>query len=107
MAATVLSTAFETAAGSAHPLGATPGPAGVNFSIFSGNATGVEVLLFGAWDAPHPFQTIKLDPAVNKSFHFWHVLVRGLPPGTHYGYRVDGPFDPESGHRFNRNKVLL
>jgi len=88
-------------------LGATPGPDGVNFSIFSGNATGVELLLFAAYDDPQPFQTIRLDPAVNKNFHFWHVLVRGLPAGTHYAYRVDGSFNPAAGQRFNRNKVLI
>ena len=72
--------------GSPHPVGATPGPDGVNFSIFSGNATGVELLLFASHDAPEPFQTIRLDPMVNKTFHFWHVLVRGLTAGAHYAY---------------------
>ena len=107
MAASALVTAFAVEPGSPHPLGATPGPDGVNFSIFSGNATGVELLLFAAHDDPHPFQTIQLDPMVNKTFHFWHVLVRGLAPGTHYAYRVDGSFNPPAGQRFNRNKVLI
>ena len=93
--------------GSPHPLGATPGLDGVNFSLFSENATGVELLLFAAQDAAEPFQVIRLDPSVNKTFHFWHVFVRGLKAGAHYAYRVDGPFDPASGHRFNRNKVLI
>src|SRR5215831_14958423 len=99
--------AFAVESGSPHPLGASPGPGGVNFCLFSANATGVEVLLFARHDAPEPFQVIRLDPSVNKSFHFWHVFVRGLEPGTHYAYRVDGPFDPASGHRFNKNKVLI
>jgi len=94
MAASALSASFAVEPGSPHPLGATPGPDGVNFSIFSGNATGVELLLFAAYDDPQPFQTIRLDPAVNKNFHFWHVLVRGLPAGTHYAYRVDGSLIP-------------
>jgi isoamylase len=64
--------------GSPHPLGANPDPGGVNFSLFSASATGVELLLFAAHDAPEPFQVIRLDPSVNKSFHFWHVFVRGL-----------------------------
>ena len=93
--------------GSPHPLGATPGLDGVNFSLFSENATGVELLLFAAQDAAEPFQVIQLDPSVNKTFHFWHVLVRGLKAGAHYAYRVDGPLDPASGHRFNKNKVLI
>jgi isoamylase len=93
--------------GSPHPVGATPRPDGVNFSIFSGNATGVELLLFASHEAPEPFQAIRLDPMVNKTFHFWHVLVRGLTAGAHYAFRVDGPFDPAAGQRFNRNKVLI
>ena len=93
-------------AGSPHPLGATPSPSGVNFSLFSSNATGVELLLFSAHNSLEPFQTIKFDPQVNKTFHFWHASVRGLKPGVHYAYRVDGPSD-SAGHRFNRNKVLI
>jgi glycogen operon protein len=97
---------FPVEAGVAHPLGATPSPSGVNFSLFSSNATGVELLLFSAHDSLEPFQTIRFDPYVNKTFHFWHAFVRGLKPGVHYAYRVDGPFD-SAGQRFNRNKVLI
>jgi isoamylase len=93
-------------AGSPHPLGATPSPSGVNFSLFSSNATGVDLLLFSTHDSLEPFQTIRFDPYINKTFHFWHVFVRGLKPGVHYAYRVDGPFD-SAGQRFNRNKVLI
>lgn len=96
-----------TSAGSAHPLGSTPGPDGVNFSLFTENATGVELLLFETPDSPQPYQTIRLDPYVNKTFHFWHVFVGGLRAGAHYAYRVDGPFNPDAGHRFNSNKVLI
>ncbi len=93
--------------GSPHPLGATPDQGGVNFSLFSESATSVELLLFETHDAPEPFQAVKLDPFVHKTFHFWHVYVRGLAAWTHYTYRVDGPWDPAAGHRFNRNKVLI
>jgi isoamylase len=93
--------------GSSHPLGATPQPDGVNFSLFSGNATDIELLLFATHDAPQPFQVIRLDPYLNKTFHFWHVFVRGLPAGSHYAYRVDGPFNPAAGLRYNSNKVLI
>jgi glycogen operon protein len=75
--------------------------------LFSANATGVELLLFAVHDASEPFQLIRLDPSINKSFHFWHVFVRGLEAGVHYAHRVDGPFDPTAGHRFNKNKVLI
>jgi glycogen operon protein len=107
MTATASPAALALEKGSPHPLGASPGLGGVNFSLFSANATGVELLLFAAHDAPEPFQVIRLDPSVNKSFHFWHVFVRGLEAGAHYGYHVDGPFDPAAGHRFNKNKVLI
>jgi glycogen operon protein len=96
---------FPVEAGSPHPLGAAPLPSGVNFSLFSSSARGVDLLLFSAHDSLEPFQTIRFDPYVNKTFHFWHAFVRGLKPGVHYAYRVDGPSDP--GHRFNRNKVLI
>ena len=98
---------FTVEKGSPHPLGATPAPEGVNFSLFSENATGVELLLFASHDAAQPFQAIRLDPYVNKTFHFWHAFVRGMKPGAHYAYRVDGPFAPGAGHRFNRNKALI
>jgi isoamylase len=97
---------FPVEAGSPHPLGVTPSPPGVNFSLASSNATGVELLLFSAHDALGPFQTIRFDPYVNKTFHFWHAFVRGLKPGVQYAYRVDGRFDA-AGQRFNRNKVLI
>src|SRR5581483_11562023 len=98
---------FAVDPGSPHPLGATPGPDGVNFSLFSAHATGVQLLLFAAHDAPQPAQVITLDPFANKTFHFWHVFVRGLPAGSHYAFRVDGPSDPAAGQRFNHNKVLI
>src|SRR5436190_4731512 len=98
---------FSTAKGTAHPLGATPDKSGVNFSIFSGQATSLELLLFQNHDDAAPFQFIEFDPYINKTFHFWHVFVEGLPSGTHYAFRIDGPSSVEAGHRFNRNKVLI
>jgi len=97
---------FPVEAGSPHPLGAVPSPSGVNFSLFSSNATSVELLLFAAHDSPKPFQTIRFDPYLNKTFHIWHTFVRGLKPVVHYAYRVGGPVD-SPGARFNRNKVLI
>jgi isoamylase len=87
------------------PLGATVDDEGVNFSLFSEEATGVELLLFDEHDDTHPIVTIPLDPAVNRSFHFWHVYVRHLTAGYHYAYRVHGP-DVAHG-RFDHEKVLL
>ncbi|MDZ8225125.1 MULTISPECIES: glycogen debranching protein GlgX [unclassified Nostoc] len=99
---------YQLEPGKANPLGATPDKDGVNFSIFSENATSVELLLFEQYDDPEPSQIIKLNPRLNKTFYIWHIYVRGLKPGISYGYRVDGPNDlHRRGHRFNKNKVLL
>ncbi len=101
-------THFATEAGRSHPLGANPDAGGVNFSVYSDAAWGVELLLFDAHDSVEPIQTIQLDSKKNKSFHFWHVYVVGLKPGFHYAYRVDGPHDVANrGDRYNRNKVLI
>ena len=80
---------------------------GVNFSLFSGHATTVELLLFSGEGEKLPFQAIQLDPERNKTFNFWHVYVEGLNSGTCYGYRINGPRDPAFGHRFDISKVLL
>ena len=98
---------FVTDAGSAHPLGITVYPHGVNFSMFSQDATEVDLLLFDHPAAVEPVQVIRLDPFRNKTFHFWHVFVRDCGPGTFYAFRVDGPMDVASGRRFNSNKVLI
>jgi len=98
---------LEILNGKAHPPGATPDKEGVNFSIFSENAAGVELLLFKKHDDAEPFMTVPFDMLKNKTFHFWHVYVKGLKPGTHYAYRIDGPDEPYNGHRFNREKVLI
>ena len=102
-----MASSFPTEKGSPHPLGATPEAGGVNFSLFSGGATGVELLLFESHDSTEPFQVIRFDPFSHKTFHFWHVFVRGLTAGAHYAYRVDGPFNPAAGQRFNPRKVLI
>jgi glycogen operon protein len=99
---------FQAEPGRPHPLGATVKAEGVNFSVFSRNATAVELLLFDPHDDVQPIQTIALDPHDNRTFFFWHVYVKGLKAGAHYAYRVDGPEDLRGeGFRFNRNKVLV
>ena len=100
-------TGFPTNPGRSFPLGATVYPEGVNFSIFSKGATGVELLLFGEKDASQPERAITLDPRHNRTYHYWHVFVPGLKAGQIYGYRVVGPWAPEKGARFNPEKVLL
>jgi len=94
-------------AGRADPLGATVFPDGVNFSVFSRGATAVDLLLFDRDDDSHPTRVIPIDPASNRTYHYWHVFVSGLRPGQNYGYRVHGPWDPANGMRFDPTKVLL
>jgi isoamylase len=106
--AETVATKYRIEPGNPHPLGAVPDEHGVNFSLFADRATSIELLLFDAHDDPEPIQTIRLDLNKNKTFHFWHVYVRGLKPGTHYAYRVDGFQDLHGyGDRYNCNKVLL
>jgi glycogen operon protein len=99
---------YDTKPGTWDLTGARFIDGGVNFCCFSRHATAVELLLFEGPASPHPFQVIELDPRRNKTFFFWHVLVEGLPDGTCYGWRMDGPTDTvESGCRFDRGKLLL
>src|SRR5262249_48541394 len=89
------------------PIGATVIDAGVNFSIFSRNASGVELVFFDREDDSQPSQTIALNPVTNRTYHYWHTFVSGAQAGQIYGYRVSGPFDPANGLRFNSSKVLI
>jgi isoamylase len=94
--------------GAAHPLGAVPDAHGVNFAIVATHATGAELLLFSQHDDLEPFQIIPLDPVRHRTFHCWHIYVRGLRPGISYAYRFDGPSaEHGNGDRFNKHKVLL
>ncbi|ELS00056.1 glycogen debranching protein GlgX [Gloeocapsa sp. PCC 73106] len=98
---------LTTSIGTARPLGTKVKSDGVNFSLFSEGATGVDLLLFDSHSDREPFQVISLDPTVNKTFNFWHIFVEGLTEGAHYAYRVHGPDNTSDGHRFNPNKVLI
>src|SRR5467141_2333748 len=93
--------------GRSYPLGATILPDGVNFSIFSRAASAVELLLFDREDDIRPSRVVPIDPATNRSSHYWHVFVSGVQPGQIYGYRVYGPWDPSNGMRFDPTKVHL
>ena len=93
--------------GRSAPLGATICPGGVNFSVYSRGASGVELLLFDGEDDARPTRVIPIDPAANRTYHYWHVFVSGVRPGQIYGYRVHGSWDPANGMRFDSTKVLL
>ena len=98
---------YRVEAGRPAPLGATLCDGGVNFSLFSANATAVELLLFDRHDQGEPSQVIALDSAQSRTYYYWHCFVPGLGDGQLYGYRVSGPYEEELGLRFNANKVLL
>ncbi len=93
--------------GRSAPLGASVGPGGVNFSVYSRSASLVELLLFDREDAAHPSRTIPLDPARHRTYHYWHAFVPGIGPGQLYGFRAHGPFEPGRGLRFDPEKLLL
>ncbi len=97
----------EIRPGQSFPLGATIYPDGVNFSVYSKTATGMDLLLFDTASDPKPAHIISLDPGRNRTYHYWHIFVSGLKPGQLYGYRVRGPFEPERGLRFDSDKVLV
>jgi len=93
--------------GRSAPLGATVSPDGVNFSLYSRDASGIDLLFFDHEDDNCPSHLIRLDPATNRTYHYWHVFVPDLRVGQLYGYRVHGPFAPAIGLRFDPKKVLL
>ena len=92
--------------GCSYPLGATVTSGGVNFSLYSRDASGVELLLFADKNDATP-EVITLDPFDNRTYRYWHVFVPGIQAGQLYGYRVHGVFDPNQGMRFDSSKLLL
>jgi isoamylase len=92
---------------SSSPLGAWPSTEGVNFSVFSKHATGVQLLLFDGVDDSRPARIVRLDPSADRTYHYWHAFVPDVKSGQIYGYRVEGPFDPSSGMLFDPTKLLL
>ena len=93
--------------GRSYPLGATVLPGGVNFAVYSRYAKQVEILLFESASDKRPTQVISLDPQRNLTYDYWHAYIPGLSAGQIYAFRADGPFEPERGLRFDRDKVLL
>src|ERR1700745_3693355 len=89
--------------GNPFPLGATWDGLGVNFALFSAHATKVELCLFDA-NGEAELERIELPEYTDEVWHGYLPMAR---PGTVYGYRVHGPYQPEAGHRFNPNKLLL
>jgi glycogen operon protein len=86
------------------PLGASWDGTGVNFSIFSENATKVKLCLFDTPESTNEHARIQVTETTDQ---IWHCYLQDAKPGQVYGYRIHGPHDPEKGHRFNHNKVVL
>lgn len=95
---------IEQYTGYPFPLGATWDGKGVNFSIFSANATGVELCLFDNVTDAQPSVCIKV---TERTYGVWHIYIPGIKPCQLYGYRISGPYQPEEGLRFNPNKLLI
>jgi isoamylase len=95
---------MRTRPGSAYPLGANWDGEGVNFAIFSQHASSIELCLYA--DDGSPKELIRI-PLVERTNRVFHVYLPDVRPGQLYGYRVDGPYAPEQGHRFNPSKLLL
>ncbi|WP_426232447.1 glycogen debranching protein GlgX [Pararhizobium sp. DWP3-4] len=94
---------YRTEPGRWQQLGAMPDKDGVNFALFSAHAERVELCLF---DDSGSIETARIE-LPEYTNEVWHGYVPGLKPGTLYGYRVHGPYDPANGHRFNANKLLI
>src|SRR3981189_3503655 len=89
--------------GRPHPCGASWDGKGVNFALFSANATRVELCLF---DNSGERETARIE-LPEFTDEIWHGYIPDVPPGSLYGYRVHGPYEPGAGPRFNPNKLVL
>jgi len=94
---------YKLSEGTPNPRGATWDGRGTNFSLFTEHATSVELCFFDP-DGRRELTRITLPEYTNQ---MWHGYLEGVGPGTVYGYRVHGPYEPLHGHRFNPNKLLL
>ncbi|MGL6052585.1 MAG: alpha-amylase family glycosyl hydrolase, partial [Aeromonas salmonicida] len=97
---------MRISAGHCRQLGATPENDGVNFAIWARLASRVELLLFTRADDDTP-EVIVLSPRLNRTAYYWHIHIEGIPLGQRYAYRIQGPWRPYYGTRFDADKVLL
>ncbi len=89
--------------GKPYPLGATWDGLGINFAVFSANATRIDLCLF----EPSGRHEVARFPLPEYTDEVWHGYLPDATAGLLYGYRAYGPYDPPRGHRFNHNKLLL
>ena len=98
---------FDITTGHPMPLGATVMSYGTNFAVYSRHASCVWLDLFDTEDALEPCAHIRLDSRRHRTGDVWHVFVEGIKHGQYYGWRMEGPYQPRLGHRFNVNKLLV
>ena len=98
---------FLVSDGKARPLGSSLDDGGVNFAVFSRNATLVTLVLFQSDKTGSAFVEIPMDKKGSKTGDIWHCHVKGLGAGACYLFKADGPYEPERGMRFNGNKALI
>ena len=98
---------IETTNGTPAVLGSSITADGINFAIYSRDARSVSICLFDSDSAQKPYAVIPFDPQKNKTGDIWHIHVKGLGAGVLYLYKVDGPYEPPRGLRFNLNKYLF
>jgi len=95
---------FRLWQGNSYPLGANWNGEGTNFALFSENAEKVELCLY---DAADPLKELVRLQLRERTDHVFHGYMPDVKPGMLYAYRVHGPWQPEEGHRFNANKLLI
>ena len=93
--------------GRSAPLGATVALDGINFSLYSRDATLIELLFFDHADDARPSRVFRMDPFIHRTYHYWHTFIPAAQAGQLYGYRVHGPHAPEKGMRFDPGKLLI
>ena len=97
---------MKVSKGHCRQLGATLENGGVNFALWARLASSVELLLFASETDTQP-QIIRLSPGENRTAYYWHLFVEGIGDGQLYGWRINGPWRPYEGTRFDAEKVLL
>ncbi|XP_077216116.1 isoamylase 1 isoform X2 [Tasmannia lanceolata] len=100
---------YEVFAGSPMPFGATAQESGVNFAVYSSNASSATLCLISLSDLQENRMTqqIQLDPMVNKTGDVWHAFLKGDFVDMLYGYKFDGKFSPQEGHYYDSSRILL
>ena len=98
---------LEVIPGRPYPAGPMVYDAGIRFTLFSRHAAQVWLALFATVEDQEPFWECAYDPKRHRTGDMWSIFVRGLPEGVYYMFRLDGPYEPEAGHRFDPDTYLL